>query len=458
MKKKNKKYAAYLNPVGCPTANVDREKLGWLLEMDGFEIVGLPSDADVGIVFGCAFTDDAKRETIDDILNLGALGDSRPEHLIVVGCMPEKYGEELSESLPEVDAFVGNSSLGVVPDLIKRLCSGESPGRILRNAGSDLLDLRPDRTRPATAPWTRTVLIGDGCDNACTYCSIPHMRGRLRSRSIASILEEIGLLVEQGAREIVLAGQDTAAFGRDRGKSELAVLLSSVARRYPGVWTRLSYSNPDNLDDDVAGVMAEHANICNYIDLPIQHASSRILKAMGRGDRPEVLEDKIRTLRQAVPDVALRTSLILGFPGETEKDMEALVGFLRDNEFDMVGIFAFSPQPGTPAAGLPDRVPEEIVQDRIMEIVSLQDEISQLKMEKLVGRELEVLVEDPLETGESSGRSQYDMAEVDRIIRLVDCKTTPGSFTTARIESVSAPYEWTATESKFTILGSGTDL
>ncbi len=458
MKKKSKKYAAYLNPVGCPKANVDREKLGWMLERDGFKIVGSPSDADVGIVFGCAFTDDAKRESIDDILNLGAPGGGRPDHLILVGCMPEKYGEELSQSLPEVDAFVGNSSLGVVPDLIKRLCSGKSLERISRSAGSDLLDLRPDRIRPAAAPWTRTVLIGDGCDNACTYCSIPHMRGRLRSRSIASILEEIGLLVKQGAREIVLAGQDTASFGRDRSKSELAVLLSSVARRYPGVWTRLSYSNPDNLDDDVAGVMAEHANICNYIDLPIQHASSRILKAMGRGDRPEVLEDKIRTLRQAVPDVALRTSLLLGFPGETEKDMEALIGFLKDNEFDMVGIFAFSPQPGTPAAGLPDRVPEEIVQDRIMEIVSLQDEISQLKMGKLVGRELEVLVEDPLETGESSGRSQYDMAEVDRLIRLIDCKTTPGSFTTARIESVSAPYEWTATESKFTILGSGTNL
>jgi ribosomal protein S12 methylthiotransferase len=450
----NKK-RVYLHPVGCPKANVDREKLGGLLESRAYEIVDSPSEASIGVVFGCAFIDDAKRESIDDILNLSSLEAGRPEHIIVVGCMPEKYGEELRRSLPEVDAFIGNSMLRVIPDIILSVIAGKDSGRVLTagDGKGSLLAGRPERIRPETGFWTRAVMIGDGCDNACTYCSIPHMRGRLRSRSIQSIKKETDLLVEQGARELVLAGQDTACFGRDRDNPQLPALLSSLAGSYPEVWTRLSYVNPDNLDDDVAGVMAEYENICNYVDLPIQHASPRILRAMGRGDRPEVLEEKIRSMREAVPDVALRTSLILGFPGETEQDMEALKSFLRSQVFDMVGVFAFSPQPGTPAADFPEQVPEEVVQDRILEIVALQDEISQARMERLVGTELEVLVEDPLESGESSARSQYDMAEVDRLIRIEDCRTPPGSFTTARIDSVSGPYEWTATQ--IHTLGSG---
>jgi ribosomal protein S12 methylthiotransferase len=440
--------AVYLHPVACPKANVDREKLGGMLESRAYKIVDSPSEASIAIVFGCAFIDDAKRESIDDILNLSSGGADCPEHIIVVGCMPEKYGEELRRSLPEVDAFVGNSMLAALPEIMSSLVSGRDPGQVL--AGGDvrggLLVGRPERICPTTGFWTRAVMIGDGCNNACTYCSIPHMRGRLRSRSIQSIEEESDLLVEQGARELVLAGQDTASFGLDRSHNPgLAALLSSLAKRYPGVWIRLSYVNPDNLDDDVADVLAEHVNVCNYVDLPIQHASPRILKAMGRGDRPEVLEDKIRNLRKAVPDVALRTSLIMGFPGETEEDLEVLKTFLKSQEFDMVGVFAFSPQPGTPAADLQDRVPDEIVQDRILEMVAFQDEISHARMEMLVGRELQVLIEEPLESGEASARSQYDMAEVDRIIRLKDCSFPPGSFITARIDSVSAPYEWTAT-------------
>jgi ribosomal protein S12 methylthiotransferase len=366
----------YLHPVACPKANVDREKLGGFLESRAYRIVDSPSEASVAIVFGCAFIDDAKRESIDDILNLSSLEDDRPERIIVVGCMPEKYGEELRESLPEIDAFVGNSLLRGIPDMLTHLCGRKERRRVMIGGSGEgsLLLGRPERIRPETGFWTRAVLVGDGCDNACTYCSIPHMRGRLRSRPIEGILEETDLLVKQGAKEIVLAGQDTASFGMDHSHHPgLAALLSSVAKRYPGIWTRLSYANPDNLDDDVAGVMAEHPNICNYVDLPIQHASPRILKAMGRGDRTELIEGSIQNLRRAVPDVALRTSLILGFPGETEEDMDALKAFLRNQEFDMVGVFAFSPQPGTPAADLPDRVPEGIVQDRILEIVSLQD-------------------------------------------------------------------------------------
>lgn len=438
----------YLHPVACPKANVDREKLAALLEARSYRIVDSPAGATFAIVFGCAFIDDAKRESIDDILRLGSRASDRPEHLIVAGCMPEKYGEEMQDSLPEVDAFVGNSGLGALPEMLTGIRKGKRAERVIRGAGEgeSVLEGARRRIRPALAPWTRTVLIGDGCDNECTYCSIPHMRGRLRSRSIESIIGETDLLVEQGAKEVVLAGQDTASFGRDRERPQLPELLSTMAERYPEVWIRLSYTNPDNLDSDVAGVIGRYANICNYLDLPIQHASPPVLKAMGRDDRIDLLDRKIADLRKAVPDIALRTSVIIGFPGETEDDLGRLLGFLGRVEFDMVGVFAFSPQPGTPAADLPDRVPDEIVQARIVEVVSLQEEISHSRMQMMIGREVGVLVEDMLERGEKGARSQYDMAEVDRIIRIRDCRSASGAFSKARIDSVAAPYEWSATE------------
>jgi ribosomal protein S12 methylthiotransferase len=252
-------------------------------------------------------------------------------------------------------------------------------------------------------------------------------------------------VVDQGAREIILAGQDTAAYGRDTGHGDLTELLGEVAESFPSQWIRLSYINPDNMETGLGGVIANHANVCDYVDMPIQHASPKILAAMGRHDDAGAVESKIMALRQAVPDIALRTSVIAGFPGETEKDIEILLDFLGKIEFDLVGVFAFSPQEGTPAAALKRRVPESIKQDRVVEIVSLQEKIARRRMERLVGRSLEALVEEV--TGESrvTARSQYDMAEIDRVIRIEECPARPGDIVTARIDRISAPYEWSAT-------------
>ena len=437
----------YLHPVGCPKANIDLEKAGWALEQQGFKVVAIPTGARAGIVFGCAFTDDAKREAIDAVLELAELKrDGKLGHVIVAGCLPEKYARSACLSLPEVDAFVGNTWLDSLPTIVRDVCQGRLQVKTWM-AGPFGWGRHVERSAPRTSPWTRSVMISDGCDNACTYCSIPDMRGGLRSRDAVEILEEVELLVDQGAREIVLAGQDTASYGRDKGGGGLPELMAEVAARFPSQWIRLSYVNPDNMTSGVGDAMSGHANICNYIDMPIQHGSPRILAAMGRHADSEALEAKIRSLRRAVPDVALRTSVIVGFPGETEEDVERLLDFLRRIEFDLAGVFAFSPQEGTPAAALKGRVPADVTQARVVDVMSTQDEIARGRMERLLGRELRVLIEDA-EAGVATARSQYDMAEVDRVIRIADCPARPGEMIRARIDSVSAPYEWSGSASR----------
>jgi ribosomal protein S12 methylthiotransferase len=437
--------SVYLHPVGCPKANVDLEKVSRGLEDEGFEIVDLPAGAEVGIVFGCAFIDDAKRESIDAILELANLKrEGVLKYLAVTGCLPEKYTESVSPSLPEVDVFVGNSYLDSLPTIVSDLCRGGL--RVRQWMGGPFEWGRNElRSPPRSSPWTRTVMISDGCDNACTYCSIPHMRGALRSREVSEILNEIGLVVDQGAKEVVLAGQDTASYGKDTGRSDLPRLVTEVAERFPSQWIRLSYVNPDNMDTDLGSVMKRHVNVCNYVDMPVQHASPRILAAMGRKDDPGIVASRIDALRQAVPDVALRTSVIVGFPGETEGDIDLLLDFLRRAEFDLAGVFVFSPQEGTPAAELTDRVPGDVSQDRLVEVVGLQEEIARKRMEAFVGRSLEVLIEEVAGSGQAAGRSQYDMAEIDRVIRIEDCAAQPGDIIIARIDGITAPYEWSAT-------------
>ena len=437
----------FLAPVGCPKANIDLEKLAWLLVEHDYLICTDPSEASAAIVFGCGFIDDAKRETIDILLELADLKRRGTlDHLLMIGCLPQKYGPELCEDLPEVDAFVGNSSLGAVPSILAGL-TGAGPARRLWTEPSFEPWAGPRRYRTSSAsPWTRTVMICDGCDNGCTYCSIPHMRGPLRSRPADRILSEVALLVEEGAREIILAGQDTASYGRDKGEAGLGGLMAAVAERNPEQWIRLSYVHPDNLDLALADVFNQYGNVCNYLDMPIQHASARVLAGMGRRDDPAALRAKIDRLRAAVPDIALRTSVVVGFPGEQERDFDLLVEFLSEVRFDLVGVFAFSAQSGTPAAVMPGRVDEETKQARLIEIVTLQEQISAAKMRGLVGSTLRVLVEGVDETGRKLSRSQYDMPEIDRIIRLSDCTALPGRFTRARIEGVTTPCEWSGSE------------
>jgi ribosomal protein S12 methylthiotransferase len=423
---------------------VDLEKAQWAIQSAGLEIVTSPEGADCAVVFTCGFIDDAKRESIGDVLACCAMKKRGVvRRVVVVGCLPEKYGGDLIKDLPEVDAFVGNTQIHTLPAVLKRLGAGERVERLAKAAGFENAAgaaSEPHRFQASSEPWTRTVLICDGCNNACAYCAIPQMRGPLRSRTIESLVEEINLLVGDGAKEIVLAGQDTASFGRDRGRGELRDLLTAVAGRTQAHWIRLAYANPENLDGEVARAIHDNPAICHYADVPIQHASPEVLARMGRPSG-EGARHAIRNLRASVPDISLRTSVIVGFPGETERDFKLLLDFLSSVRFDMVGVFTFSPQAGTAAASLGNKVPRQVVDQRLVEVVSLQDEIARARAKAALGTSLEVLVESVWANG-VRGRSQYDMAGVDRVIRLKGCKVAPGEFVKARLERYIGTYEF----------------
>jgi len=438
--------SVYFPPAACPKARVDLEKHQVAVEDAGLSIVADAKKADLVVIFTCGFIDDAKKESVGDILAYCALKkQGSVRGIVVVGCLPEKYGLELAKEVPQVDAFLGNTQLHTLPAVLKRLAARQPVEKLAKSAsfdGAAGLAAQPRRAAAASEPWTRAVLICDGCNNACAYCTIPQMRGPLRSRTIESLVEEVNLLVGQGAKEIVLTGQDTACYGRDRGKGELGELLGALATRTAAHWIRLAYANPENLESDVARAIRDHPTICHYIDTPIQHASPEVLARMGRPNG-EATKHAIRNLRAAVPDIALRTSVIVGFPGETERDFNLLLDFLREVRFDMVGVFTFSPQAGTAAAGLPGKVPRRIADARLVEVVSLQDEIARSKAQATLGNILEVLVERASARG-SRGRSQYDMAEVDRVLRLKNCTTGVGEFVKARLERYIGPYEFEA--------------
>lgn len=434
----------HLAPVGCPKANVDLEKAAWTLSQAGFDLTPSAEQADFVVVFTCGFIDDAKRESIDQILGYAALKSrGAVKGIVVAGCLVEKYGVDLAREIPEADLLLGNTSLDGLAAGLTALAAGRKVSRWAPGAVGLGRRARAGtgRALPTERHWTRTVLVSDGCSNACTYCAIPQMRGPLRSRTIDEVLEETRLLVGHGAKEIVLAGQDTASYGMDTGGPRLAELLAAVAAQSGAHWIRLAYASPDNLPDEVASVIAECPAICHYIDLPLQHASSRVLAAMGRRKDAGALRQVIANLRRRVPHIALRTSVIVGFPGESEADFAALMDFLSEQKFDMAGVFRFSPQEDTPAAALRNRVPAYVAEERLVEVTTLQVEIASGKAAEMLGREVEMLVEEV--RGEVAiGRSQYDMAEVDRSIAVRGLRVSPGEFARVRLEGWDGPYEF----------------
>ncbi len=431
----------YIHPASCPKAKVDLEKIASLIVANGGSLQISPEQADFGIVFACGFIDDAKLESIEDILELAELKkEHKLDHVVVIGCMPQKYGKDLARDLDEVDAFVGMGSLDSLVSILDAIGHGETKRLWVEGQFGDFRTY--SRVVLDNASWTRSLMICDGCDNHCSYCSIPQMRGSLRSRNLEDIIAEADLLVEQGAKELVVAGQDTASYGKDIGSS-LEKVARALAERYPNCWIRIAYANPDNLKPDIAQIIGTYPNVCNYLDIPIQHASPRVLEAMGRSGDVAKLEDLIMELRARIPDIALRTSVIVGFPGETEKEFQDLLRFLGKVRFDLVGAFIYSPQPGTPAASLPDQVPDSIKEERLIEVIALQHDIALEKMHDLIGEQVEVLIEE--RQGEFfQARTQYDMREVDRIVLLEARDLEPGRFALARIETAYGYYGWKA--------------
>lgn len=419
--------------LGCEKNLVDSEIMSGLIHERGYELVDRPEDATVVIVNTCAFIDTAKEESVQTILDLAELKETaKLKALIVAGCLTQRYKEELMKEMPEIDGIVGTGDFMRIGDIIDEALHGKKPVYV-GNPVFTYEEVLPRRL--ATPTYTAYVKIAEGCDNNCTFCSIPLMRGKFRSRRIETIVDEVKRLAEQGVKEISLIAQDSTNYGMDLYDSfKLPELLTRVSE-VPGIaWVRLHYAYPGFFTDELIEVIATNPKICKYVDMPLQHSEDAILKRMRRPGRQRDVRELVAKIRERIPDVALRTSMIVGFPGETEEDFARLCDFVREMKFDRLGVFAYSLEEDTPAARLPDQVPEEVKQYRAHTLMEVQREVARENAAKYVGRTLDVLLE--RYDGRSDvyvGRSQYDAPEVDGEVYVSGIRANIGDIVKVRI-------------------------
>ncbi len=422
--------------LGCAKNRADAETVAGLLEKEGYGIVDSDGPADVALLFTCAFVRDAEEESAETLVEL-------QEHkyggevkaLVVAGCMPERHrGEtDIGEALPGVDAWVSATDYRKLPRIIENALQHKRRFTLPPRKG--FLPRKEPRRSLGDEPFSY-VKISEGCKNRCAYCTIPAIKGDFRSRPTSHIIAEATEMVEMGAKEIVLVGQDTAMYGIDRyGKQKLAHLLKKTANALPDTWIRVMYSHPAHLKEDVLETIASFPNICPYVDIPVQHAADSVLKRMGRpGSRVE-LENTINTIRRIIPGAVIRTTVMVGFPGETESEFEQLADFVRTRRLERLGAFAYSREENTPAYNMPGQVPERIKAERLDIIMRLQQEISWEINRDWVGKRVEALVDGPSEEAEGriAARSVFHAPEVDGEIYLPDNYFEPGERLTVEI-------------------------
>lgn len=400
--------------LGCAKNRVDSELILGLLEQRGHRITDEPAEAEVLIVNSCGFIESAKAESIDTLLRLSAYKQTgNCKILILAGCLGQRYGKELLAELPEIDAIVGTGAWDRMPDAIDAALAGE---RHLFNDGAAILP-EADMPRMLTTPsHLAYVKIAEGCNHACAFCAIPQIRGPLVSRSLDSVFQEVAALVAGGAKEINLVAQDTTSYGLDLyGQPRLAELLRQLVKIDGHFRIRLLYSYPKNFTPELIDLMAAEEKICNYVDIPLQHVSDELLRAMHRPDRRSDIDALITALRSKIPDVAIRTTFIVGLPGETSAMYEELRNFMEIRRLDHVGIFTYSPEENTPAALFPDQVPDEIKEERYNELMAIQAGISEEINHLAEGREYEALIEghDPEDPTVGIGRTEREAPDID---------------------------------------------
>ena len=399
--------------LGCDKNLVDSEVMLGLLAQKGHTITSDEQDADAVVINTCCFIHDAKEESIQTILEMAALKEQGLKALIVTGCLAQRYKEEILQEIPEIDAVLGTTSYASIVDAVEEAAAGHAYSRY------DPIDYLPDNSGVERMITTGTYMaymkIAEGCDKCCTYCVIPKIRGSYRSVPMPELLAEAKRLAAEGVKELVLVAQETTVYGMDLyGEKTLPKLLKELCKIEGLKWIRLMYCYPEEITNDLIRVMREEEKICHYIDMPIQHSSDMVLKRMGRRTNQAQIREVIRKLREAMSDIIIRTSLISGFPGETQEQHEDLYCFLNEMELDRVGVFTYSQEENTPAAAFEDQVPEEIKEQRRDELMLLQQEISYEQDEKLIGTEMEVLVEGYLfEDDVYVGRTYRDAPKVD---------------------------------------------
>ena len=402
--------------LGCDKNLVDSEVMIGLLADRGYQMTDDETRADVIVINTCCFIHDAKEESIQTILEMAEYKKTGTlKALIVTGCLAQRYQEEILEEIPEVDEVLGTTSYDKIVDAIQEALEGKSGVRI---EDIDALPL-PDTKRLVTTGGHFAYLkIAEGCDKHCTYCIIPKIRGNYRSVPMERLVKEARDLAEDGVKELILVAQETTIYGTDLyGEKSLHRLLRELCKIDGIRWIRILYCYPEEIDDDLIQVMKEEPKICHYLDLPIQHASTEILRRMGRRTSREDLEEIIGKLRREIPDIAIRTTLITGFPGETKGQHEELMDFVDQMEFDRLGVFTYSPEEGTPAAQMEDQIPEEVKDDRQAELMELQQEIAFDLAEDMIGREVLVMIEGKVaDENAYVGRTYKDAPNVDGLI------------------------------------------
>ena len=402
--------------LGCDKNLADSEEMLGLLTARGHEIVDDETLADAIVINTCCFIKDAKEESVETILEMAEYKKSGSCHaLVVTGCMAQRYQKEIIEEVPEVDAVLGTTSYG---DIVKALEEAVAGNHFEEFRDIDYLPDTGSKRVLTTGGHFGYLKIAEGCDKHCTYCIIPKLRGKFRSVPMERLIAQAEDMAEQGVKELILVAQETTVYGKDLyGKKSLHILLKKLCEIKGIRWIRVLYCYPEEIYDELIEMIRDEKKICHYLDIPIQHASDRILKRMGRRTSKQELIDIVGKLRKEIPDIVLRTTLITGFPGETEEDHEELKEFVDEMEFDRLGVFTYSPEENTPAAEMADQVPEEVKEERRDELMELQQEISYDKGQDRIGQELLVMIEGKV-ADESAyiGRTYGDAPKVDGYI------------------------------------------
>lgn len=427
--------------LGCPKNLVDSETMLGLIHEENYEITNDPSEAEIIIVNTCGFIESAKEESINTILQMAEYKKSGScKYIIVTGCLSQRYAEELFSELPEADAIAGVEVYDEIGSIIKRVMNGER-FIMLERSKPDVIYTSKETFLPrilTTPSYTAYLKIAEGCDNCCSYCAIPKIRGPYRSKPMAQVLKEAKALADNGVKELIVVAQDTTRYGEDlpEGKLLLADLLKGLNKIESLKWIRVMYCYPNNFTDELIETFASLDKVCKYVDLPLQHASNRLLASMNRYDTREEVETLLAKLRKRIPGIVIRTTFIVGFPGETDADFEELKEFVEQQRFENAGVFAYSQEEGTVAGAMPNQIPDEIKQERYHELMALQAQISEEIHKDTEGQTLEVLVEGIEEDGSGLhyGRSYREAPDIDGLVFIEnpgDIK--PGCFVKVNI-------------------------
>ncbi len=425
----------YIETLGCPKNFNDSEGIRGIWEKTGMKLTDDPVDADALLVNTCGFINDAKTESIEKIFDMARIKEEAADEsaenadkiLIVSGCLSQRYGEELFEEMPEVDIFLGVNDYERLPQMVKGLAKG---------ARAKAFSCEPKAFEEFSArklednPYSATLRIAEGCNNCCAYCVIPQIRGGFRSRPMENILNEAKELAANGCKEVMLIAQDVTEYGRDLyGELRLPELLRELCKVDGIRWIRLMYCYEDKITDDLIEVMASEDKICKYIDIPLQHIADGVLSRMNRHSTTASIKDTIARLREAMPDIHIRTTMIVGFPGETEEEFDQLLDFVEDTCFERLGVFAYSREEGTVAGDMEDQIDEDVKAQRVDAVMRRQLDISREINEEKVGNTMVVLVDGIDEDGAYLGRTQYDAPEIDNtVIFNADKELVPGDM------------------------------